>query len=132
MSFKGILTVDEKSFNVQNMKFSLHQPVDSNGRPNARPNGGFIQISIESSKESKLFMAWMLDAEATKNGRVEFTSRDNSGILKTISFEKAYCIGYDESFEATGSSPMLVQLLISAKTIVSDEETMEKNWEGEA
>ena len=130
MSFKGILFVDAQPFNIVRMKLSFFQPMDGNGRPNAQPNGGFISLAVESSKESKLLMSWMLSPDTTKAGEITFIQRDNEGSMKSISFENAHCVAYDEVFEATGTNPMLTQLTISAKSLSCEDVKLDKDWEG--
>ena len=130
MSFKGIFFVEGESFNIVRMKLSFFQPMDSNGRPNAQPNGGFMSLAVESSKASKLLMNWMLSPETTKAGEITFIQRDSESTMKSIKFEKGHCVAYDEVFEATGAAPMLIQLTISAKNLSCEDINLQKNWEG--
>lgn len=128
MSFKGVLIVDDKSFNILRMDISFSQRIDSTGRPCANPEGGQISFSLESSSDSQIFMQWMLDPAGMKSGMVRFTKRDDEGSLKTIEFIDAYCVNYHESFSAQGSDPMVISLVITTRQLKIGEAELTKEW----
>lgn len=128
MSFKGVLSLDEKLFNILRMDISFVQRVDSTGRPMANPEGGQISLTLESSEDSMIFLPWMLSPTAVKSGVIRFTKRDNASSLKTIEFTDAYCINYQESFIAQGSDPMVIHMVLTARQIKSGECELTRDW----
>lgn len=129
MSFVGKLTIDEQDFNILKLKLSFQQPMDANMKPNANPNGGLIYLSIESPGAKNPFLGWMLAPDTTKEGEIKFSDRTNGLPSRVLSFSKAFCVSYDEDFNATGSAPMTINLVISAQKLTDGEEVHEKGWE---
>ena len=140
MSFLGNLYIDtnaledvklnsEQEFGLLNIKASFHQPVDSNGKPNALPTGGYLYVQIEatSDKKSDQFMGWMMEADTAKNGIIVFSSQSGTS-SRILEFKNAFCIRYDEDFDASGATPMTISMVISAQTIKRGTHQLKKNW----
>ena len=116
MSFKARLTVAGKNYNVLDCTYSLHQEVDSTGRPAAVTRGGKISVTVESNNETELF-EWMCNNWERKDGSVVFLKRDSDATMKELSFTEGYLINYEESFTSDNEKPMRIKFTISAKKI---------------
>ena len=127
MSFIAKLELDGEEMNVLFCSFRLTQNIDTTGKPNAVPQGGHIQITLESTGNVQLF-DWMISPTQTKNGIITFYRRDSMGKLKTLDFTDAHCVDYHEVYQHSGEYPMQVNLVISAREIKLNDSTFTKNW----
>ena len=127
MSFLSQLTIDDDTMTVLRCSFAFEQGSDVTGRPSQRPRGGKINILLESTNKTD-FLEWMISNDMTKDGEVIFYKRDNMSSLKTVKFTDAYCLSYQEDFNAVGSEPLRTNITISAKEITVKETTFINNW----
>ena len=116
MSFKSILKVAGKNYNVLNVNYGLFQETDVTGRPSTITRGGKIDITVESTGETDLF-EWMTNSFERKDGSIVFKKRDSDATLKELKFKEAYIVKYTENFDATGENPLTESFVLSAKEI---------------
>lgn len=116
MSFKSILKVAGKNYNVLNVNYGLFQETDPTGRPSTITRGGKIEITIESTGETDLF-EWMTNSFERKDGSLVFYKRDNDATLKELKFTEAYLVKHKEKFDASGENPLTESFTISAREI---------------
>ena len=108
----------DSSFKVLSCNFGFTQNTDYlTGKPNARVIINNINLSIESTKDTQL-ADWMVNQQSTKNGKVEFNIQD--GERKTLEFEDAFCVAYNESFVNVGESPMTIDISFTARKVFLD------------
>jgi len=103
-----------QSMKILECDFEFSQEIDETGKPSAKPRGGLIHITIESTDNAAI-AEWMFSKMDFKNGKIEFSLRSNK--KKVLTFENAACIAYHESFNAVNNLPMLLRFTISANTI---------------
>ncbi len=127
MSFLAKLEIDGESYNVLDCRVSLQQAIDNSGKPSAEPHGGIVTIVVESTSSSDFFR-WMISNTETKDGEVIFYRRDAISKMRDLKFEKAYCIGYNEVFQSANTTPMRVELVLSAKSIAMNGVQFKRNW----
>jgi Hemolysin coregulated protein Hcp (TssD) len=127
MSFIARLKIDGEEINVLHCGFRFTQVTDSTGKPTAIPQGGNINLVVESSGGTELF-DWMISPTQTKSGTITFFRRDTSSKLKTLEFTDAHCVDYYETFDHTGDNPMQIQLTISAHEIKLNDSEFKNNW----
>ena len=116
MSFKAILKVAGKNYNVLNVNYGLFQETDATGRPSTITRGGKIDITVESTGETDLF-EWMTNSFERKDGSVVFYKRDNDATLKELKFNEAYLVKHKEKFDSTGDNPLTETFTISAREL---------------
>ena len=116
MSFKSILKVAGKNYNVLSINYGLFQETDATGRPSTITRGGKIDITVESTGETDLF-EWMTNSFERKDGSVRFVKRDSDATLKELKFKEAYIVKYNENFDASGDNPLTETFVLSAKEI---------------
>ncbi len=95
-SFSADLLVSGKTFTVLTCEYSLSQPTDPRGRPSAGVRSGLLRISIVGTDYAVL-TEWAINPKKALDGKVSFHD-DKGGTLKTLSFEKGYCVSYREIF----------------------------------
>lgn len=116
MSFKSILKVFGKSYNVLSINYGLFQETDATGRPSTITRGGKIDITVESTGETDLF-EWMTNSFERKDGSVVFYKRDTEATLKELKFSEAYLVKHKEKFDASGDNPLTETFTISAREL---------------
>ncbi|GAA5092387.1 hypothetical protein GCM10023210_21220 [Chryseobacterium ginsengisoli] len=127
MSFKSILKVSGKNYNVLNLNYGLFQETDATGRPSTITRGGKIDVTVESTGETDLF-EWMTNSFERKDGSVVFYKRDSEATLKELKFTEAYLVKHKEKFDASGDNPLTETFTISAKTISMGEGDYTNEW----
>ena len=127
MSFIAKLYLEEEEVNVLNCSFRFSQMIDSQGKVTSRPQGGTINLTIESTG-SNIFFDWMITHAETKKGKVIFYRRDASSKLKTLEFIDTLCVDYFEQYDHQGDSPMQIQLCLSAKEIRLNNSVFINDW----
>ena len=116
MSFKAKFKSAGLELNILSCDYALHQDVDATGRPSSITRGGTINLSVESTGDTKLF-EWMCNSFAAKDGTITFFKRDTDAKLKEIEFKGAYMVSFAESFNHEGSTPFMQSFTISAKEV---------------
>jgi hypothetical protein len=127
MSFIAKLHLDGEEINVLHCGFRFTQATDTTGKPTARPQGGNINLLVESTGSTDLF-DWMIKPTQQKNGKITFYRRDTMSKLKTLEFTDAVCVEYYETFDHNGDTPMQIQLTISAHEIKLNDSEFTNNW----
>lgn len=131
MSFLAKFTADGEELTVLSCRFRFSQETDRTNRPTSIPMGGVIDITIESNGNTNLF-DWMISSTQTKSGEVVFYRRDSMSKLKTLKFNDAHCIDYQEEYNHNGEYPMQISMQLSAKEIKLNDSTYKNNWPDEA
>ena len=127
MSFKAKLTVAGKDYVVINCQYSLHQEVDSTGRPSSITRGGKISVTVESNSGTALF-EWMCNNFERKDGTITFFKRDSDARMKELNFKEGYVVNFEERFAADNDQPMIITFGISAKEISMGNGTHKNEW----
>ncbi|MDQ0594792.1 hypothetical protein QFZ37_003161 [Chryseobacterium ginsenosidimutans] len=127
MSFKSILKVAGKNYNVLNVNYGLFQETDATGRPSTITRGGKIEITVESTGETDLF-EWMTNSFERKDGSLVFYKRDSEATLKELKFSEAYLVKHKEKFDASGDNPLTENFIISARKIEMGSGEYENAW----
>ncbi len=127
MAFLAKLSIDGGAeINVLHCSFRFTQATDATGKPSSIPQGGYVSIIIESTKDTEIY-DWMISPTSMKNGVVTFYRRDMFSKLKVLDFNDAYCVDYHESFDHKGEHPMQIAFTISAKKLKLNESEFVNN-----
>jgi len=130
MSFIAKLNLqNEDELNVLRCSFRFNQTIDVMGKAASRPMGGTINITLASINHPSLF-EWMINSQQKKNGKIVFVRYDTMSKLKTLEFENALCVEYNETFDPKGEHPITLQLTLSAHTIKLEEMVFKNSWPG--
>lgn len=127
MSFIAKMKLDGEEMNVLHCGFRFVQAMDATGRPSAIPQGGTINILVESNGTTNLF-DWMISPTQIKSGSITFFRRDTMSKLKTLEFTDAHCVEYYETFDHLGDHPMQIQLTMSARELKLNDSEFKNNW----
>ena len=127
MSFLAKLTIDHEEMVVLQYRMSMVQDTDHSDRPTADPRGGRIRVLVELTKSTTLF-DWMRNPSHVKDGAFVFYRRDGMSEMRGLKFRKAYCVAYEEAFDADDTLPMRAEITIVAKEIEINGSRFDKNW----
>lgn len=127
MSFLAKIELDGEELNVLDCSFSFSQEIDYTGRPCGKPQGGKIEILIEATDKVD-HLEWMLAPHITKNGVITFYRIDNMSAQKKVEFTEAFCIDYKECFASSGSHPLQIFVILSAKKLTVNTIAHSNNW----
>lgn len=127
MSFLSKLHIDGEEYNVLEFNISFKQDIDTASKPTGNAKGGIIKMIIEATQNS-LFLSWMLSGDLTKDGKIVFYRRDALSKMKELTFEKAYCISYDEQFTSTTEVPMKIAMELVTKELTFGDAKFLNNW----
>ena len=129
MSFSAALIVNNKQYSVRRFSWGVQQNTDVVGRPDARVQGGQLQVELDSEPDETLHH-WALDDTKKMSGELAVFSADNRlSRRKTIRFEDAYCVGLGKQFDGSASEMgMTMTLTLSANRLSSGEVTLDNKW----
>ena len=129
MSFSAALLVNGKSYVVRRFAWGLRQQTDVVGRPDARVQGGQLQVELDSEPDEALHH-WALDDTKQLSGELVVFADDNFLVRrKTISFADAYCVGLRKLFDGSASTQgMTMTLTLSANQLRSGEVMLDNHW----
>lgn len=129
MSFSAALIVNNKQYSVRRFSWGVQQNTDVVGRPDARVQGGQLQVELDSEPDETLHH-WALDDTKKMSGELAVFSADNRlSRRKTIRFEEAYCVSLGKQFDGSASEVgMTMTLTLSANRLSSGEVTLDNKW----
>ncbi len=127
MSFLSKLEIENKTYNVLECNYEFRQSIDTTGKPQGIPQGGTIYLKIESNGETN-FLQWMFSHNETKDGKIVFYRRDALSKLQELSFSKAYCVYFKETFESTNQDPLQIELELVCKDFDLNGVQFLKKW----
>ncbi|RZK29283.1 MAG: hypothetical protein EOO61_20860, partial [Hymenobacter sp.] len=114
MSFAAELMLGSSTYTIRRLQWSIRQEKDQLGRPNAIAHGGQLQIELDSVRD-ELLVNWMFHPRKTLDGVIRILRADTRAALKTIEFNKAFCVLLKGSFDANSTAKSMTKsLLISA------------------
>ena len=127
MSFIAKLSVDGEETNILYCAFRFTQLTDVTGRPSSIPQGGTVNLTIESNGKAYLF-DWMISSTQKKSGTITFYRRDTMSKLKILDFNDALCVDYNEIYQHDGEFPMQISLVLSARELKLNGSQFKNNW----
>jgi hypothetical protein len=113
---------------VINLRYSLHQEVDVEGRPTAIARGGKISVTVKSLNDGNTdLFEWACDPYVSKKGKIEFEKRDGTN-MKNLEFEDAYMVEYEELYNSIDAESQMEVFVMSAKKITIGGVSHENTW----
>lgn len=127
MSFLTKLIIDREEFTVLKAKYRISQADDETGLPVERTKAGKLFLTVESVKNTEV-ISWAMSNRALKDGELIFYNRDAISVFRKVEFKKAYCLEFEEIFDAIDTNPLMSKIVISAKELVIRDAKHENNW----
>jgi len=126
MAYNAILTLDGDEFDVVRCAFSIERDVDSKGRPSSNLYGGRVTIQIESTDDTSIFER-MTSQFKSNSGTITF-KKDETDVMKELSWENGYIIEFEEGLVNSGGIPMSICFTVSAQTLIVGGEKLQQKW----
>ena len=130
MSFKAILKIGSKEFDVIAINYALYREVDGKGRPAGIVTGGTINIGIESTDDTSIIESMVNNQHKPLDGKITFKKSDEDAKMKELEFEKGYVVQYSEAFDTINSKAMMINFTVSAQTIKIGGAEHKNDWPG--
>lgn len=90
---------DYKEREVQMYTYEFNREVKIDGQPSGIPRGGKITIKVKALNDgTPELLSWLLDQSLAKKGTLELSDNLSGKVAKTIEFEGAYCIDFNENW----------------------------------
>jgi len=98
MSFKAVLALEGKSYQVRSSYTTIRREIDKKGRPSSMPVWYTI-ITVDATDDTTI-TNWMIDPTKEIEGQLIIYEIDEDAKLKEIKFKKSYCTHMVEKFMA--------------------------------
>ncbi len=126
-SIKTTMTVGGHTYLLSSCTYNLRQPIDHLGRASAGVRSGLIEISILGNDQNTL-QQWAIDPLKMFDGEIRYVSDENT-TFKTLTFNQAYCVSYQETLvPGSGSIAYEFELGISAAQLIVNGILHDNQW----
>lgn len=118
---------------VASYTIQFNQPTDIEGQIAGNVRGGKINLRLKVLNIGNTdLVRWMTNDWEVHDGEILFINTTNGNKMKTLAFEKAYCVDYIEHWEDDIYEPLLAhweEITISCKKITIEQAEFENTWE---
>ena len=120
MSFQAYLKVAGKQYPVDSASFTFFRDYASSaGKPPEPTTGvqcGGIVVTLELGDDDKI-IEWMADSYKKLDGSIIYNKSDEASSQKELTFKKARCSSYSDSFSATSNGLVLATITIAPQEV---------------
>ena len=89
-----------KDREVLMVTYEFDQATDVEGQMAGIPRGGKIVVRVKALNDGTPdLMAWMVERNLPKDGKIEFLETKTGKAMKTIEFKNGYCVTFEERWE---------------------------------
>lgn len=129
-AYKSILKVGGTEYRLMKFSYTLVQPTEEKtNRPTSSVIGGTIECWVKST-EDNTFWEWMCDPTMRKDGSIELYKMNEDSPLRTLEFQKAYCVEFTEAFNFTGEDgPTTQHFKLAARSMKILEVEHNNEWQ---
>lgn len=99
-SAAATFSVQEADYVVRSLTQHMHQPTADNGYVTANPNSGELRLVLDVRPGDVFLPSWAHNPHQALPARVVFAALDGVSMPLTLALEEAYCVSYEEHFEA--------------------------------
>ena len=119
---------------VATFLMTFNQPTDMEGQVVGLPRGGKITMRMKALNDgSSDLLHWMTEKKLALNGSVIFEDTTSGKVMKTVTFQDAYCVNYIESWEDNVKDGVLAhweEITISCRKItIGGDVHFSNTWE---
>lgn len=128
MSFKAQLVVQDEIFTLRHFSWALSQQTDVLGRPDARVQGGTVEIELDA-QPSAVLAFWATDDTKRFDGVVNVFEADSESVRDQVQFFDAHCVALSKHFQdAHAAQGMTMRLTLSANKLQYAEMEIDNHW----
>jgi len=89
-----------KEREVLMVTYEFEQATDTEGQMTGIPRGGKIIVKVKALNDGTPdLLAWMVERNLPKKGKITFNETKTGKVMKTIEFENGYCVDFNENWE---------------------------------
>lgn len=99
MSFKAVLSLEDKEYEVLECISEMEQIIDQRGKAVSAVRGGDLRLVLQGTGEETI-PAWALNKDKKYSGSVTFLRMDGQSKFRQLKFENGYLTWFAESFMA--------------------------------
>ena len=112
---------------VLHVNYEFDQATDVEGQIAGLPRGGKIHIKVKAMNDGNPdLLAWMIDRNLPKNGKITFLETKGGKEMKTIEFTNGYCVEFHERWE--DKMGHYEEITVTCKEIKFGNVTYENEW----
>ena len=128
MALKAVLKIDGKSYNLLDAHYNFTRYTDHSGYVTNLVRFHQIQL-VFAADADVFFLQWMFKPELQKSGSISFyEDEDKIKKVKKVIFAGAFCVHYQEKFNAFNTKPFLTYLTLSAGGVKIEEGVFRFPW----
>lgn len=127
MAFDAKFTINGTTYDALKAGYRMIRDVDSKGCPSSHVYGVQIWGTVESTDDTNIIES-MFNEYKPFSGNITFKKGSEDAKMKEFKFEKAYVIGFEESFERKNETPMTIDFKITAQKVDCNGATHEEEW----
>ncbi len=116
-----------KDREVMMVTYDFEQETDVEGQMSGIPRGGKIRVRVKARNDGLPgLLRWMIERNLGKNGSIEFLETKTGKAMKSIKFETAYCVEFEEKWE--DKKGHFEEIVITCKNIEVGSVKFENEW----
>ena len=116
-----------KEREVQMVTYEFDQATDTEGQMSGIPRGGKIVVRVKALNDGTPdLLAWMLERNLPKNGKITFNETKTGKVMKTIEFEGGDCVDFEEKWQDKAGH--FEEISISCQKIKFGSVQFENEW----
>jgi len=111
--------------------YTFKQPTDNLNQPSGIPRGGVINLTVKALEDNADIFLWMISEESKKNGKIEVMVPGENKKMKTIEFEEAFCINYNERWftkDTSAAYPHTESFTLTCRKITNSGANYTSEW----
>lgn len=121
-SFSG----GKSKYEVIDCSFGFTQNYDSSNKPSGYPSINIINLSVKATEQTE-FVDWMLTPTAEKDGEIKIKLSESK--FRKISFNRGYCVQYNEKFDNYSGESSMISIGILVKEIKINDREYTSEWD---
>jgi type VI protein secretion system component Hcp len=118
-------------YELLSYKFSTSREYDKKGQPATGLKALLVEVEIYAYAGGSVLIGMYIDMYQQVSGNIDFYRTDHTGgnaKYRTIKFENAYVVSYEEQFEYNVKLPMTIKLVISAGKLNEEGNNISHDW----
>lgn len=116
-----------KDREVLMVTYEFDQATDVEGQMAGIPRGGRIIVRMKAHNDGNPdLLAWMIERNLPKNGKIQFLETKTGKAMKEIKFTNGYCVDFEEKWE--DKKGHFEQIVITCQKIEFGSVVFENDW----
>ena len=131
MAFKAILDLAGTEYKVEECSYNLYQATNQKeNKPTAfvTPSPIALRLQVDTGERIKDLWEWGFQHDNKRSGSIKFYKIDEDASIYELSFEDAFCTGFNYHMSSHGSSDMSVSIEISARKLELEGQGFDFEW----